>query len=65
MQDEYTFISNLGQGSYGEVVLAQCNVTQQKVAIKFISEITDNEYDYVKVIREIQIMRELTSMKNN
>jgi serine/threonine protein kinase len=53
MQSDYNLIANLGQGSYGEVVSAECIVTGQMVAIKFISEITENEYDWVKVVREI------------
>jgi hypothetical protein len=35
------------------------------VAIKYIKGLDDCEYDWIKVIREIQIMHEFTKMKNN
>jgi hypothetical protein len=45
----------LGFGSYGQVVLATCKFSRRQVAIKFIQGIFKNEYDCVKVLREISI----------
>ena len=57
---DYSLLEHLGQGSYGQVVKAACKVTGETVAVKGIFDITDNEYDWVKIIREIQIMEQLT-----
>jgi len=45
----------LGSGSYGKVVQATCKTTGKLVAIKFIQGIFKNEYDCVKMLREIKI----------
>jgi serine/threonine protein kinase len=53
----YKLKRSLGVGSYGEVVEAICKVTNKPVAIKFISGIFSCEYDCVKVLREICILK--------
>lgn len=46
------------------MVRATCNTTGNKVAIKFIEHVDENEYNCVKTIREIQILRKLSKMSN-
>ena len=58
----YTLDGVLGQGSYGTVMKGVCKATGQAVAIKFISGFSRWDYDCVKVIREIQILRKLSQM---
>lgn len=54
----------LGFGSYGKVVHAICKVSNQPVAIKFIQGIFKNEYDCVKILREISIQAYLSAISN-
>ena len=66
MSAEYTVTGTLGKGSYGEVAQAVCKLTGELVAIKYINDLGDCEYDWVKLIREIQIMDGLgDNPKNN
>jgi mitogen-activated protein kinase 1/3 len=58
----YQLVDKLGQGSYGCVVKAICKVTGQNVAIKLVKNFSAYEYELVKVVREIQIMKALTKM---
>ena len=58
----YTLDGVLGQGSYGTVMKGVCKVTGQQVAIKYINGFSKWDYDCVKVIREIQILRKLSQM---
>lgn len=44
---------------------AQCKATGETVAIKFVKELDDCDYDWIKVIREIQIMDQLATMAKN
>jgi serine/threonine protein kinase len=53
LKDDYKLLGVLGEGSYGQVVKGMCRVSKQTVAIKFIKNICESEYDCVKVIREI------------
>ena len=43
----------IGEGSYGEVMEARCKKTGEQVAIKYVKNIYLNEYDCVKILREI------------
>jgi serine/threonine protein kinase len=56
---DYELIQHLGQGSFGQVVEGRCRISKRSVAIKLIADFSQYEYDCVKVIREIQIMRGL------
>lgn len=49
----------LGTGSYGKVALATCVITKQKVAIKRMENIFDDETDCKRILREIALMRRL------
>ena len=44
---------------------AQNRETGEAVAIKYISNVFTHYYSFKKVMREIQILRELTKMKGN
>jgi mitogen-activated protein kinase 1/3 len=55
----------IGVGSYGEVVQAKHKASGQIVAIKLIKNILRTEYETKKIVREIQILRHLSQMKNN
>ena len=59
----YTLEGVLGQGSYGTVLKGLCKSTGQHVAIKYIHGFSQWDYDCVKVIREIQILRKLQDMQ--
>lgn len=37
----------------------------KKVAIKLVQNVYDDEYNARKILREVQILRNLTHMKNN
>jgi len=56
----YKLTSFMGEGSYGTVIKGECRVTKLPVAIKLVNKFTKWEYDCVKVIRELKIMRNLT-----
>lgn len=62
MSDRYTPLKVIGEGSYGKVVKASCKATGREVAIKFIEHVNLNEYDCVKAIREIQLLKRLSKM---
>ena len=59
----YTLQGVLGQGSYGTVMKGVCKLTGQQVAIKYIHGFSKYDYDCVKVVREIQILRKLQDMQ--
>lgn len=49
----------LGTGSYGKVVLALKKSTGQKVAIKRMDNIFDDEIDCKRILREVTFLRKL------
>ena len=53
----------MGHGSYGTVVLAKCKHTKKSVAIKLMKGIDLHEYNLVKTLREIQLMRILEGVQ--
>lgn len=55
----------LGEGSFGQVVRAQHIATRKVYAIKLVRDIFDSLYECKKVLREIQILRQLSKMNNN
>lgn len=52
----------IGTGSYGQVVQARCKQTEKIVAIKLIKDVLRTDYETIKVLREIQILRHFTEM---
>ena len=55
-------IEVLGKGSYGLVSKATCKKTGRTVAIKLMENQTSTEYDSIKLLREIQLMKQLNNM---
>ena len=55
----YSILEKVGEGSYGQVFKAQCVFTDQIVAIKHVKGFRKHDYDCVKLVREIQIMKRL------
>lgn len=56
--ERYEVKKMIGSGAYGQVVLAQDKVKNQKVAIKKLHKIEDI-IDAKRVLREIRILRHL------
>ncbi len=59
MGTDYSCEKLLGTGSYGKVALATKKSTGQKVAIKRMENIFDDETDCKRILREISLMRKL------
>lgn len=49
----------LGQGSFGMVAKGYCYRNKCEVAIKKLTNFSSDEYDCLRVLREIQIMKKL------
>ena len=62
--DEYILLKEMGQGSYGTVVLAKHIPTGKNVAIKKVSNIFNNETDTKRLLREILILRQMDRHNN-
>ena len=56
---DYSVEKMLGTGSYGKVALATKKSTGQKVAIKRMDNIFEDETDCKRILREITLMRKL------
>ena len=67
IKDRYKIDKIIGSGACGVVVRAKHRIQKHVVAIKFIRTSFKDGEDYVlkKVLREIQILRHLTQMKEN
>ena len=52
-------MSIIGKGSYGCVSKAKCRITGQFVAVKIMESHTDTEYDTIKILREVLIMKKM------
>lgn len=59
----YKLLSYIGEGSYGTVIKGYCRNTETPVAIKLVQNFTKYEYDCVKLIREVQIMKHLNKLQ--
>lgn len=55
--NKYEFVRYLGHGSYGHVCEALLIETGQKVAIKKIAKVFDNDIDAKRLLRELRILR--------
>ena len=56
---DYNCEKLLGTGSYGKVALATKKSTKQKVAIKRMENIFEDEMDCKRILREVSLMRKL------
>ena len=54
---KYEILGYLGKGSYGCVSKARCKETGRLVALKTMKNSQLTEYELIKLLREIQIMR--------
>jgi len=57
IERNYVLIEAIGAGSFGKVVKARCKHTDIVVAVKFIDEFADYNYDCVKILREICLLK--------
>jgi mitogen-activated protein kinase 1/3 len=57
--NDYIVEKMLGTGSYGKVALATKKSTGQKVAIKRMENIFEDETDCKRILREVSLMRKL------
>lgn len=62
---DYSIVKKIGKGSFGIVVEAKCRTTGTSVAIKMIKDFAQYDYECVKLIREIQIMKQIQSSARN
>ena len=53
----YEPVAKIGSGRYGQVYKAECLKKGRTVAIKYIHMEGGFDYEYVKLIREIQILK--------
>ena len=65
VEKDYKIIGSVGSGRYGKVIKAKCKETGKNVAIKLIEDIFEDFDQPRHVIRELQILHELTQMPNN
>lgn len=59
IESKYTILQKLGKGSYGTVYKGMCLATGRLVALKVLENVCKSEYDTIKLVREIQLMRRL------
>lgn len=52
----YSYLNTLGKGSFGFVISAKDNKTNNTVAIKRISSVFDNFLDSKRTLREIKLL---------
>ena len=65
VNQKYKIVKFIGQGTFGTVMKAQNRDTGDVVAIKHITNVFSHSYGFKKIMREIQILREITKMKGN
>jgi hypothetical protein len=57
IQKRFEIIGYLGKGSYGCVSKAKCRETGRLVALKTMKNAQLTEYELIKLLREIQLMK--------
>ena len=62
IEEKYQFIELVGKGSYGSVSKGKCKATGRTVALKIIEGSKNTEYDTIKLVREIQLMKRLNKV---
>ena len=64
IKTKFELIKVIGRGSYGCVTKAKCKTTGRIVAIKIFQNHQDTEYDTVKLVREIMIIKKLNEFQS-
>jgi serine/threonine protein kinase len=62
ISQKFKIIQLIGKGSYGCVSKAKCLETGNIVALKVMQNNNSTEYEFIKLLREIKIMRELNEI---
>jgi serine/threonine protein kinase len=65
IRDKYKLLDVLGEGTFGKVIKARVRETGKLVAIKFIEADFTAINPIRNIIRELQILRQFTQMKDN
>jgi serine/threonine protein kinase len=60
----YDLIELIGNGSYGFVAKGKCKKTHRIIAIKIMKSETKLEYEIIKLLRELQILRQLNQISD-
>lgn len=65
IEDQYEILEFVGRGTFGQVYKARHIYSGNTVAIKLMKDICNDKYGAKKIVSEIQILRELSSIKDN
>ena len=65
LKERYKISGKIGQGASGEVLKAKHRLSGTQVAIKYVKNDWTSDYTSKKIVREVQILRHLTLMKEN
>lgn len=65
IRDEYKLLDVIGEGTFGKVIKARHRQTSRQVAIKFIEADFTSINTLRNIIRELQILRQFSMMKEN
>ena len=62
IEKKYEILELLGKGSYGYVSKGKCKTSGRQVALKVMEAQTNTEYDKIKLLREIMIMKKVQNL---
>lgn len=62
IQRKYDIVEMVGNGSYGTVMKAKNRLTEELVALKIMKSQPKMEYEIIKLLRELQLMRALNKL---
>ena len=65
LMKQYKFLEVLGKGTFGQVIKAKNRKTKQLVAIKFVKTNFNNLVSTRAILREVSLLRQLSSSKNS
>jgi serine/threonine protein kinase len=65
LRKTYKLKGNLGAGTYGTVALVKHRETKKVYAAKHLKNFIDSKYRSKMVLRELELMIQLSNMKNN
>lgn len=61
ISQKYNILESIGKGSYGEVFKGVCLNSGRLVALKVLQRQCKTEYDTIKLVREIKLLKKLKS----